>query len=151
MTVSGARAMRDSVPRGEGERQEAARTRKRWLILGAIFLAGIIPGFYLGSQGGVAIIVDRTAIWPSGLVAALVGLYLVGVVGGGILLGNLADELDRQRAYKAVSFAGTVLMAVYPVWYVLWRGDFVREPIHWVLFLLFWLSLVLAGIFYRFR
>ncbi|HEY0130604.1 MAG TPA: hypothetical protein VGB57_04295, partial [Allosphingosinicella sp.] len=123
--------MRDSAPRGEGERQEAARRRTRWLIFVALFLAGILPGFYLGSQGGVALIVSRDAIWPPALVAAFLGLYLVGVVGGGIVLGKLADELDRQRAYKAVSFAGTLMMIAYPVWYVLWRGGFVPEPIHW--------------------
>jgi hypothetical protein len=143
--------MRDSVPRGEGERQEAARRRKRWLIFGALFAAGIVPGYYLGHEGGVDLIVNREAVWPPALVATFLGLYLVGVVGGGILLARLADDFDRQRAYKAVSLAGTVLMIAYPVWYVLWRGGFVPEPIHWALFLLFWLSLVLAGLFYRFR
>jgi hypothetical protein len=143
--------MRDSRPRGEGERHEAARRRSRWLIVGALFVAGIVPGFYLGYQDGAALAESRTAVWPRPLVAALIGFYLLAVVGGGMLLNRVADDFDRQVGYKTVSFAGTVLMIVYPVWYVLWRGDLVREPVHWVLFLLFWLSLVLAGLFYRFR
>lgn len=151
MTVSGARAMRDSAPRGEGERHEAARRRKRWLIVAALAVAGVVPGFYLGYQDGAALAESRTAIWPPTLVVALAGLYLVAVVGGGILLNKVADELDRQRSYKAVSFAGAVLMIVYPVWYLLWRGDLVLEPVHWMLFLLFWLSLALASLFHRFR
>lgn len=151
MTVSGARATRDSAPRGEGERHEAARRRKRWLIVAALAVAGVVPGFYLGYQDGAALAESRTAIWSPTLVVALAGLYLVAVVGGGILLNKVADELDRQRGYKAVSFAGTVLMIVYPVWYLLWRGDLVLEPVHWMLFLIFWLSLALASLFYRFR
>ncbi len=151
MTVSGGRAVRDSVPRVEGERHEAARRRKRWLIVAALAVASVVPGFYLGYQDGAAAAESRTAIWPPALVAALAGLYLVAVVGGGILLNKVADELDRQRGYKAVSFAGTALMIVYPIWYLLWRGDLVPEPVHWMLFLIFWLSLALASVFYRFR
>lgn len=151
MMVSGARAMRDSAPRGEGERHEAARRRTRWLIIAGLFVAGLIPGFYLGYQDGAALAESRTAIWPPALVAAMIGLYLLAVVGGGILLNRVADDFDRQVGYKTVSFAGTALMVVYPIWYVLWRGALAPEPIHWVLFLLFWLSLVLAYLFYRFR
>jgi hypothetical protein len=143
--------MRDSVPRGEGERQETARRRKRWMIIGALFVAGLGPGFYLGSLDAGPVEALRTVTWPPGLVAMFLALHLGAVVGGGLLLSKQADELDRERGYKSVSFAGTLLMIVYPAWYVLWRGGFVPEPIHWVLFLLFWLSLILAAIFYRFR
>jgi hypothetical protein len=83
--------------------------------------------------------------------AALAGIYLIAVIGGGILLNTVMDEVERQRGYKAVSFAGTVLMVVYPTWFLLWRGSFVAEPVHWMLFLLFWLSLALATLWYRFR
>ena len=151
MMAKGARAMRDSMSRGEGERHEAARRRTRWLIIAALFVAGIVPGFYLGYQDGAALAESRIAVWPPAAVAGLLALYLVAVVGGGYVLNKVADELDRQRGYKAVSFAGTVLMIVYPVWYVLWRGDFAPEPVHWMLFILFWASLALASLFYRFR
>lgn len=151
MTVSGVRAMRDSAPRGGGERHESARRRKRWLILGALFVAGLIPGLYLGYQDGAALAESRTAIWPAPVVAALIALYLVAVAGGGLLLNRVADDFDRQVGYKTVSFAGTALMVVYPIWYVLWRGDLAPEPIHWVLFLFFFLSVVAAYLFYRFR
>jgi hypothetical protein len=151
MTVSGGRAVRADAPRGEGERFEAARRRKRWLIVAALAVAGVAPGFYLGYQDGAALAQSRPAIWPPNLVVALAGLYLVAVIGGGILLSKVADEVDRQRGYKAVSFAGAALMIVYPIWYLLWRGGLVPEPVHWMLFIFFWLSLALASLFYRFR
>lgn len=151
MTVSGGRAVRGSAPRGEGERYDAARRRKRWMIVAALAVAGFVPGLYLGYNDGAALAESRTAVWPPAISFGLVGLYLAAVIGGGLLLRSVTDEVERQNAYKAASFAGMALMLVYPVWFVLWRGGFVPEPIHWVLFLLFWLSLALASLYYRFR
>jgi cytochrome bd-type quinol oxidase subunit 2 len=143
--------MRDSVPRGEGERRDASRRRKRWLIVGALAVAGFIPGLYLGYNDGVALAESRSSIWSPTLSLGLVVLYLAAVIGGGLLLRNVTDEVERQNSYKAASAAGMALMIVYPVWFLLWRGGFVPEPVHWMLFLLFWLSLALASLFYRFR
>jgi hypothetical protein len=143
--------MRDDSPRGEGERREAARRRKRWLIGVALALAGVIPGFYMGYQEGEAMAQSRPFAWSPTVAATLAGLYLVSVFGGGVLLNSVIDEVERQRGYKAVSFAGTMLMLVYPTWFLLWRGGFVPEPVHWMLFVLFWLSLALASLWYRYR
>lgn len=151
MTASGVRAMRDSAPRGEGERRDAARRRTRLLIVAALAVAGFIPGLYLGYNDGAALADSRPAVWSPTLSLGLVALYLVAVIGGGFLLRKVTDEVERQNGYKAASFAGMALMVVYPVWYLLWRGGFVPEPVHWMLFLLFWLSLALASLFYRFR
>lgn len=151
MTVSGGPAMRADVPRGEGERREAARRRKRGLIVGALFAAGLITGFYMGQTDGGAMIDGRAGGLPPAAAAALAALYLTAIIGGSLLLNGVMDEVERQRSYKAVSFAGAVLILVYPTWFVLWKGGFVGEPIHWVVFILFWLSLALSSLFYRFR
>jgi hypothetical protein len=151
MTVSGVRVMRDNIPRGEGERRESARRRKRGLIIGALFTAGAITGFYMGHTDGGALFDGRPGGWPPAVAAALAALYLTAIIGGSLLLNGVMDEVERQRSYKAVSFAGAVLILVYPTWFALWKGGFVGEPIHWVLFVLFWLSLALSSLFYRFR
>lgn len=151
MTVSGARAMRDSVPRGEGERRDSARRRTRLAIIAALAVAGFIPGLYLGYNDGAAFFENRPSVWSPTFSVGLAVLYLVAVLGGGLLLRSVTDEVERQNGYKAASFAGMALMVVYPVWYLLWRGGFVAEPAHWMLFLIFWLSLALASLFYRFR
>jgi hypothetical protein len=143
--------MRAEAPRGEGERREASRRRQRWLIVAGLALVGIVPGFYLGYQDGAAIAQSRPLAWPPALAAGLAGLYLLAVIGGGMLMNRVMDELERQRGYKAVSAAGTVLMIVYPTWFLLWRGGLVPEPVHWMLFVLFWASLALATLWYRFR
>ena len=151
MTASRARAMRDSVPRGEGERRDSARRRKRWVIVASLVVAGFVPGLYLGYKDGAALAEARSGIWPPALVAGLAVLYLVAVIGGGLLLRGVTDEVERQHSYKAASFAGMALMLVYPVWFLLWRGGFVPEPIHWVLFAIYWLGFALASLWYRFR
>jgi hypothetical protein len=117
----------------------------------ALGVAGFVPGLYLGWNDGAALAGSRSGLWPPALVAVLAGLYLVAVIGGGFLLRGVTDEVERQNAYKAASFAGMMLMLVYPIWFLLWRGGFVPEPIHWVLFVTFWLSLALASLWYRFR
>jgi hypothetical protein len=33
----------------------------------------------------------------------------------------------------------------------MWKGGFVPEPIHWALFVAFWVALVGAALYYRFR
>ncbi|HYJ81925.1 MAG TPA: hypothetical protein VEW26_03655 [Allosphingosinicella sp.] len=151
MTASGAKAMRDSIPRGEGERRDSARRRARWLIVGGLALVGMAPGFYIGFQHGAAAAQSRAFIWSPALSMAMAALYLVAVIGGGTLLNRVTDELEKAQGYKAASFAGLALMIVYPTWFLLWKGGFVPEPVHWMLFILFWASLALATLFYRFR
>jgi hypothetical protein len=143
--------MRDSGRRGEGERLDSARRRRRWLLVGGLALVGILPGFYLGYREGAAAAGSQPLVWSPFLAALLAGLYLVAVVGGGLLLNKVTDEVERQNGYRAASFAGLALMLVYPVWFLLWKGGFAAEPVHWILFALFWLSLALASLFYRFR
>jgi cytochrome bd-type quinol oxidase subunit 2 len=143
--------MRDSASGGEGERRDSERRRKKWLIVTALAVAGFIPGLYIGYSDGSALAGGRAAVWPPEFSLGLVGLYLAAVLVGGLVLRKFTDEVERQNAYKAASFAGMALMVVYPVWYALWRGDLAPEPVHWMLFLLFWLSLALASLYYRFR
>ena len=151
MTVSGVRPMRGEAPAGEGERREAARRRKRWLIVSALAAIGFVPGLYVGFQHGAAAAQGEMPVWSPTFAAALAGLYLAALLVGTLLLNSVMDEVERQRGYKAVSFAGAALMVVYPTWFLLWKGGFVAEPVHWVLFVLFWLSLALASLWYRFR
>ena len=151
MTASGARAMRADAPQGEGERREAARRRKRWWIVAALGAAGFVPGLYVGLEHGAAAAESQPLVWSPTVAALLAGLYRVALAGGAILMNGVMDEVERQRGYKAVSFAGAALMVVYPTWFLLWKGGFLPEPVHWMLFVLFWASLAFATLWYRFR
>jgi hypothetical protein len=136
--------------RGIGERRERAARLRRNAVIGILFVAGLVTGFYVGYQDGHARL-GLGGSWSPTLALVLVAIYLTAVVGGGLLLNGSFDEVDRQRGYKAASFAGAVYITVYPVWFLLWKGGLAAEPIHWVAFAIFWLSLALASIWYRFR
>jgi hypothetical protein len=151
MTVSGARAMRDSAPLGEGERREAARRRKRWLIVAGLLGIGIASGYSAGHYDSGADAVTGPAAWPPAVAVGLAGIYLIASIGGSFLVNAVLDEVERKRGHMAMSFAGNALIVIYPAWYILWRGGLAVEPIHWVLFASFWLSLALATLWFRFR
>jgi hypothetical protein len=136
--------------RGAGEAREAAMRRTRRLTLGVLFVAGLMTGFYVGRNEAAAEL-DGSSFWSPTVSLALAGLYLVAMFGGSLALNRVMDEHERFRSYKAASLAGAIYVTVYPLWFLLWKGGFVAEPIHWVLFILFWLGLAVGQIWYRFR
>lgn len=135
---------------GPGEKRERAMRRRRKTVIAGLAGAGGICGFYVGFFEAKAIMDGGTA-WSPTLALVLTGLFLTAMIGGSILLQGSMDEVERQASYKAVAFAGAAYVMVYPVWFLLWKGGFVGEPVHWVLFALFWLSLALSTLWYRFR
>jgi hypothetical protein len=143
--------MGNEAARGEGERREAARQRRRWLVVGLLFACGMITGLYMGYTDGAAFASKRGAVWSPMVAAALAALYLAAILGGSLLMNGVMDEEEKARGYKSAAFAGSALIVVYPTWYLLWKGGFVGEPVHWVLFVLFWASLALASLWYKFR
>jgi hypothetical protein len=151
MTAPGARAMRDRAQAGEGEGREAAQRRRRWLIVGGLIATGVVAGYLTGDRNDGWAAMLGPPSWSPAVAAALASIYLIASIVGSFLMNGVLDEVDRQRGHKAMSFAGTALVIVYPTWYFLWRGGLAAEPVHWMLFAFFWLSLVLATLWYRFR
>lgn len=138
------------LPKGEGERREAAMRRRRIFVIGALFAAGMVTGFYTGFKEGAAL-AAADGTWPPAMSLALTAVYLIALGGGSLLLNGVMDEHERLRTYKAASFASTLMVGIYPVWFLLWKGGFVVEPIHWVMYIIFMVGLGLAMLWYRFR
>ena len=137
----------------DGERLEQARRGRKTLITGAIAGVGMITGFAIGyyeADHGSGMFSSAQG-WPPAMAMAITVSYLAAIVIGGVLLARQTDEFERMGQYKAVAVAALAYVIVYPVWFVLWMGDLVREPMHAILFLVFWVSLALASLFYRFR
>jgi hypothetical protein len=139
-----------SEPLGAGESQERRRrTRKAWII-GSAFAIGLVAGLLVGFQEGEDLFLHSDG-WPPALAVGIALSYLVVVIIGGIALGRQTDEVELQRQYKAVAVAALVYVLAYPIWFSLWMGGLVPEPMHAVLFIAFWASLAAAFLFYRFR
>lgn len=139
-----------SEPQGSGEQLEKARRRRKAVIIGGGVVVAFVGGFIVGFTEADSLFIGGSA-WPAPLSIGLACAYLALIVGGGLALSRQTDEFELQAQYKAVALAAAGYMLVYPPWFLLWMADLVREPMHGVLFLIFWASLALASLFYRFR
>ena len=137
---------------GTGERLERARRFRKMVIIGGILVVGIATGFLAGMRDADALFTrGATDAWPPAMAIGIALSFLAAVIGGGIALGRQTDEVERLAQYKAAAAAALAYMLTYPVWFALWMGELAPEPMHGALFGLFWLTLLLALLFYKFR
>lgn len=137
--------------RGSGEALERAARRRKYVVLGTLFALGAGLGAYVGNRHEEMPLLSGAADWPPALALAAAGLYLGALIISSMLLSRSTDEVQRQAQYKATAIAAAVYFLGYPVWFLLWKGGFVQEPVHELLFAAFWMALALSSIYYRFR
>ena len=141
-----------SNPHATGEARERARRGRRAVIFAGLFAVGLATGFFIGFREANDLFAgDGSDGWPPAMAIGISLSYLAAAIGGGIALSRQTDEFERLAQYKAVAFAALTYVLAYPVWFVLWMGNLAPEPMHAALFVLFWLGLAGASIFYRFR
>lgn len=139
-----------SEPAESGEAVERKRRRRKYAILALVFVLAFPVGFLVGFTEADELLVmeDR---WPPALALGLSFAYLGLVIGGALALSRQVDEVERMIKYKAVTVAASAYVFVYPVWFFLWKGGFVPEPMHVALYVGFLTVFLLASLFYRFR
>ncbi|MBX9797578.1 hypothetical protein [Sphingomonas sp.] len=119
---------------GAGERAARARTRRIWLIIGSLGGLGFVAGFATAMFEK-----DTPGMFPGALPPAFaIAMSIVLVVA--ILIGSwryfvAIDEVERQNNYIASTWGLNFYLLAYPVWFLLWRGGLVAEPMHETLFL----------------
>ena len=133
-----------------GETLERSRRRRKFWLLGILvvicFTAGFLSGFTQADR-----LFDPAHKWPPALGLGLAIAYLVAAVGGGILYSRHTDEFERATQYKAVTLGASAYIVVYPVWLLLWKSGFVPEPMHFIIYLLFMVTILAGSLFYRVR
>ena len=139
-----------SEPGQEGERLERARANRKVAIFAGLFAAGLGTGFAIGYRDSGAALGGGDP-WPAVMAVGLLILYLVSVIGGGVLAARHQDEFELQNQYKAIAVGALVYVIVYPAWLILWMGALAPEPMHIVVYALFIVSALAASLFYRFR
>lgn len=142
--------MTSTIETTSGEALQRRRERRIMTVKGVLFAVGMVCGGYIGftvARGGF----DFSAGWPPEIAVGMAVLYVGSVLLGGWLISDSIDELEKFNHYRAAAVAGLAYMLVYPVWFLFWKAGLVMEPIHWALFLGFWISLVAATAWYRFR
>jgi flagellar biosynthesis protein FliQ len=136
---------------GEGECREAAIRRKRLLVMGAVVACGLGTGFYVGIRQAGVDFHGEAGFWSPAVALGLIALFVVAIAGGTWMMTGVMDELERACTYKAASIGATLFMLAYPIWFFLWKGGFVREPIHWVMYAFFVFAMLGALAWYRIR
>lgn len=136
-----------------GERAEHRRRRGRLMLFVSLGIAGLVTGIYIGSNSSTSSgtwFGDVVTVSPTVALILAFG-YVAAVMAGGFMLRRQTDEVELLGRYKTSALAGGMFMLVYPVWFLLWKGGLVPEPIHGILFLLFLLTAIVGSIFYRVR
>ncbi len=116
---------------GRGELAERARHRRFWTTMGALMLVGGVVGAILSIATKGDLSADLPTAWA--VVAALV--YGVGVTAGSWHLFRTVDEVEIRDNLVAGAIGVYFYSLVYPVWYFLWKGGLLGEPIQEVVFL----------------
>ncbi len=141
-------SMRAAVTeRGPGETAERARRRRKLLIIGMLAASGFVPGLLVGMTDAGSLLEGGT--WSPAAAIGLAVDFLVAVGFGSWVLWRQTDEFQRAAQYKAVALAGGVYVIAYPIWFFLWKGGLAGEPLHWVLFVGFYLAMVIGLVAYR--
>ena len=85
------------------------------------------------------------------LCLALAAALLVAVVIGKFALRGQLDEVEKLAKLKATNVGASLFLIGYPIWFLLWKGGFVPEPQHVVIYAVLLVVMLLASLFYKFR
>lgn len=118
-----------AMTEGPGERAERARRRRFSLIVAGLLIVGGMMGAVLTALGP-----RGPGMLPPGWAIAAAGLLIVAIPLGSWLFFRDIDEVELRANLEASAWGVNFYALVYPVWYILWKGGLVIEPIHEILF-----------------
>src|SRR5262245_51848568 len=139
-----------SEPLSEFERLERSRRRRKFAIVGALALAGGIGGGIVGARESDKLF-DLAQPWPPLLCLALAALLLFAAAVGAFVLHRPADEVERLAKLKATHAGASLYLLGYPIWFLLWKGGFLPEPMHVLIYAVIIVAMLAASLYYRFR
>ena len=137
-------------PLSDGERLERSRRRRKLLIIGALAMVGGIGGGIVGGREADHLF-DLAHPWPPTLCLALAAIFLIAVGIGKFALRGQIDEVEKLAKLKATHVGAALFLIGYPIWFLLWKGGFVPEPQHVVIYAVLLVVMLLASLFYKFR
>ena len=133
-----------------GEAQLKKRERFALVLMIVGFVLGFPLGFFL-SYGTDGDLLDPSVSWPPMLALAAVAYYVVMVPALAWVSKRNKDELESAHQSAALELAMWAMIVGYPAWYGLWKGGYVAEPHHGILFLATVGVVVLGYLYHRFR
>lgn len=135
---------------GPGEALERRQRNRQALILSLLMLAGGITGLVLSLTEADGAAMLQGAI-PAGIAVALTVFWFVSVIGGSLWYKRHIDEIEQAAQLWGIAVAGSVVLVLYPAWYLLWRGQLVPEPNGHIMFGLLYAMMIGAYFWKKFR
>ncbi|WP_260484325.1 hypothetical protein [Sphingomicrobium flavum] len=133
-----------------GEARLRSKTRRKWIITGALMVVGGVVGFTAARMEDIRNY-DAAGPWPPEVALGILAAFLISLAVGTYFLNRELDDYEREVHRKSAAFAAGVVMIGYPVWFLLWKASLVVEPIHWVIFISAYVGLYLAMAYYKYR
>ncbi|MCJ8190198.1 hypothetical protein [Sphingomicrobium aestuariivivum] len=140
----------DTMTTGEAREARRVRLQKIVIVLALLLGMGIGVGFGVLSAGGEDAFAEGRSWPPAFAIAVAVGVLLVMPL---LMLTatRTADELEYAHQAFGMQAGGFALICLYPAWYALWRGGFLPEPGHEILWLGYFTLTLIAYAYHRFR
>lgn len=133
-----------------GEQREARRIRLQKIVIGLAMALGAATALTLAFASPEAPLTGDAA-WPP-LVALMIAVSTLVVLPVLMLVAmRTTDEMELAWQAWAMQAGGFALLCAYPAWYALWKGGFVPEPHHLVIYLGYFIVTMIAYAWRRTR
>ncbi len=121
------------------EKMQSGRSKRTLWILAGI---GMVVGFFSAmlEGDGEGFLNGIPAAWA----IASAAIFIAAISIGSWFYYRQMDEVARYTNLWAAAVTVNLYLIAYPIWYVLWRGELVREPSHEVIFLFVYVAYVAA-------
>jgi len=146
---------RNDAPLGPGEARTRERQRRQMLYFGLAALVGGVIGFATGffDQGDGSLFAGdwESLKLPPALALLLAALLIAGFVVLPLWGFRLIDDYKREHNYIGFTGGCIAVLAGYPIWAVLYAGDFVPPPHAFGIFAIAYVSMIVAFLYARWR
>lgn len=135
---------------GEGERQEARRRRMFWMSIGALFIAGMVLGFFTGITAAIEN-VEIDEIWtriPQSLAVGVIVVSLAMFIYGCWRFYKAIDEVEMLDNLWGSAASYYLYATLFPVWWALGKANLLPEPSDWGIY---FAALGAGGLVYLWR
>jgi hypothetical protein len=135
---------------GPGEKMERDHNQRRSFILCMLMVAGGVTALLvtLAAPKGAGVLQGDLPAWAAVAAAAT---WLLAVVGGSLWYQRHADEVDLAEQMWGMAAGGATVIALYPVWHLLWRARLVPAPDANVVFIALYVAMAGAYLWKKFR
>ncbi|GGA40623.1 hypothetical protein [Sphingomonas psychrolutea] len=136
---------------GPGEAASRAKSRRTILNFSVLALLGGAVGFTAALVEQHDAPISAGGTMPGWFAILAAAVMVVAVLGGSVFYHRNMDELQRLDNYWAATMGANVFLLGYPVWLILWKGGLVPAPDAMTLYLVVFVTMMIAYFWRKMR